>query len=102
MELIEDFEKHGFELTGQSPGEFTFEASKDTYFDKVDPDIHETHPIWFDDDDKNLSGTGSKVIIKARCAKCNQPIVNGACAKCSKPFVIINRKGHIPYLSELG
>ena len=99
--LIHDFQDHGFDLISRGPGEMIFRAKKSEYKKRRNEKIHKTHPIWFDDENKNLPGSESMVIVKCRCARCNQPIDDGFCIKCGRKLPMPIAKSHIPWKHQL-
>ena len=105
-ELIQDFQEHGYNLEGADKGRYVFTSTKQQYFDRLAESrkmqkIHKDHPIWFEEDDKNFPGNGSKVIIKTICGRCNKQ-TSGEC-KCKRHtnIPVPTRKTHIPWKHEL-
>lgn len=100
-QLIKDYEEHGYDVVETAPGVIVFETTKEKYRDRKNPKIHKDHPIFFDDDKKNIKGNGSLSIIKFICARCNAPIDNGKCLSCGAEIATATKKKHIPWKHEL-
>lgn len=99
--LIKDYQEHGYDLVDSQPGVLVFETTKSQYRKRKNKEIHKNHPIFFDDDSKNIPGNGSRSIIKFICARCNLPIANDVCTGCGAEIPTARLKKHIPWKHEL-